>query len=225
MSAEQSSPERRALVHAALGDPSRLRIVDALALGDASASELGQLLGQPSNLVAHHVGVLERAGVVSRRRSEADRRRAYLRLEPAALDDLVPLPLRPTPRVVFVCTANSARSQLAAALWSETSTVPVTSAGVVPADAVDAGAAEAARRHHLRITQPRPQHVDDVVEPTDLVVAVCDNAHERLDPATSRIHWSVPDPVRVGTEEAFDDAVRELSDRITRLAPRLTPAS
>jgi hypothetical protein len=51
-----------------------------------------------------------------------------------------------------------------------------------------------------------------------LVVAVCDNAHEELDPA-DRLHWSVPDPASAGTEEAFDSAFRDLADRVERLAP------
>ena len=71
---------RRAAVHAALGDPGRLAIVDALLLGEASPTELQQLLDMPSNLLAHHVRALEKVGVLARHRSEADRRRTYLAL-------------------------------------------------------------------------------------------------------------------------------------------------
>src|SRR5205823_13371334 len=117
MSTERNDVLRRAVVHAALGDPGRLAIVDALVLGEASPSELQRLLDMPSNLLAHHVRVLERAGVVSRHRSEGDRRRSYLRLTPGSLDALRPSPPRDTVRevvrVVFVCTENSARSHLA----------------------------------------------------------------------------------------------------------------
>ena len=60
--AEANELSRRAAVHAALGDPGRLAIVDALVLGEASPSELQKLLDMPSNLMAHHVRVLERAG-------------------------------------------------------------------------------------------------------------------------------------------------------------------
>src|SRR5918999_6005354 len=83
---------RRAAVHAALGDPGRLAIVDALLLGEASPSELQRLLAMPSNLLAHHVRVLEQAGVVTRHRSEGDRRRSYLRLTPGSLEALRPVP-------------------------------------------------------------------------------------------------------------------------------------
>ena len=103
----------RARIHAALGDPARLAIVDALTLGDASPSEIGHELGMPTNLVAHHVKVLQDAGLIVRTRSEGDRRRTYLRLRPDALDHLTPAGLGQVPRVVVVCTQNSARSQLA----------------------------------------------------------------------------------------------------------------
>jgi len=212
--------ERRAAVHAALSDPARLRIVDHLALGDASATELGVLLDMGSNLLAHHLGVLGRAGLVARHRSEADRRRSYLRLVPERLEDLLPRGVTRVPRVVFVCTANSARSQLAAALWARASEVPATSAGTHPAAAVAAGATRTARKHGLRLTE-HPRLLADVLQPNDFVVAVCDHAHEELGTGAVGLHWSVPDPVRVGTAAAFDAAHDELADRVTRLAPRL----
>lgn len=62
-----------------------------------------------------------------------------------------------------------------------------------------------------------------VLRPDDLVVAVCDNAHEHLAdhtnaPATvvdgARLHWSVPDPTPVGPGDAFDRAFRDLAERV-----------
>ena len=133
MNAEWSSELReRARVHAALGEPARLAIVDRLVLGDASPTELAQDLGLPSNLLAHHLKLLEQAGILERSRSEGDRRRTYLRLRANALAGLKPAGARSAPRVVFVCTHNSARSQLAAALWAGQSPVPATSAGTHP---------------------------------------------------------------------------------------------
>ena len=115
MSLERNSDlARRAAVHAALADPARLAITDTLLAGDASPSELAAMLAMPSNLLAHHLHVLEQAGVITRRRSEGDRRRTYLRLIPGALDPLTAPPARTAGRVLFVCTANSARSHLAA---------------------------------------------------------------------------------------------------------------
>src|ERR1700758_1777836 len=112
---------QRAAVHAALADPARLRIADALCDGDASPKQLGTMLAMPSNLLAHHLRVLEQAGIITRRRSEGDRRRTYLRLLPGALDQRGGPGGRPARRVLFVCTANSARSHLAAALWHQAS--------------------------------------------------------------------------------------------------------
>ena len=46
---------------------------------------------------------------------------------------------------------------------------------------------------------------------------MCDSAHEELDPHLPRLHWSIPDPVRVGTDAAFDAAYDEISRRIDAL--------
>jgi protein-tyrosine-phosphatase/DNA-binding transcriptional ArsR family regulator len=211
--------ERRAALHAALADPARLAITDTLCAGDASPSELGERLGMRSNLIAHHLRVLAEAGIIARARSEADHRRVYIRLLPEALTALVPASLLRAPRVVFVCTRNSARSQLAAALWQHRSPVPVTSAGTRPGERVHEGALAAARRHGLDLETDRTAHVADVLREDDLVVAVCDSAHEELPRTRERLHWSVPDPVRTGTEEAFEYAFAQISDRIDRLAP------
>lgn len=221
----EASPDlvRRAARHAALGDPARLAIVDALRVGDASPSELARLLDLPSNLLAHHLNTLATSGLVSRRRSEGDGRRTYLRLRGEALADLAPAPAHSAERIVFVCTANSARSHLAAALWRRASEVPATSAGTHPADAIAPGARATAARHDLDLPPVAPQHVDDVRVDTDLLITVCDRAHEELGEAAD-LHWSVPDPVPLGTRRAFDAAHDELSTRIHDAARLLTPA-
>ena len=217
-------------MHAALADPTRLAIVDILSVGDASASRLSAQLGVPSNLLAHHLGILQSADVVMRRQSEGDRRRTYWRLVHTTLATLAmlaaPVPTgrsRPA-RVVFVCTANSARSHLAAALWPTVSGIPATSAGTRPAARISPGARASARRHGTDLPDARPQHLDDVAGHGDLVVTVCDRAHEELGDR-SRVHWSVPDPVPEGTRTAFDRAYDELAARVDHLAPRLEPAS
>lgn len=221
MNAEQSSElERRAAVHAALADPARLLITDTLADGDASPSELARMLAMPSNLLAHHLRVLEEAGLVTRHRSEGDRRRSYLRLVPGALDALADPPQRAARRVLFVCTANSARSHLAAALWRQASPVPAASAGTHPAGSIDPGAVDAALRHQLPLPRRRPRHISGVQEDGDLVITVCDLAHEELG-RLAALHWSVPDPVPAGDPAGFDAALDELGRRVRQLAPRL----
>lgn len=181
--------------------------------------------------------LLEREGLVARHRSQADRRRSYLRLVPGALDGLLPglraltSPHADPPgvtQVVFVCTANSARSQLAAALWAQHSSLPVTSAGTHPAPAIARGAAAVARRHELPLTQTTPKLLPDLTE-EDFLVTVCDSAHEYLTHVGAlatpghRLHWSVPDPVSVGSRRAFEDAYADLEGRVVTLARHLTP--
>jgi ArsR family transcriptional regulator, arsenate/arsenite/antimonite-responsive transcriptional repressor / arsenate reductase (thioredoxin) len=211
---------RRAAVHAALADPARLQITDTLLAGDASPSELAAMLAMPSNLLAHHVRVLEQAGIIARRRSDGDRRRSYLRLIPGTLDSIAAPPARPVPRVLFVCTANSARSHLAAALWRRASPVPAASAGTHPGTRIEPGALATARRHRLPMRRLRPCHISDVRQDGDLVVTVCDLAREELG-RQAAVHWSVADPVPAGDPASFDAALAELSHRVERLAPRL----
>jgi ArsR family transcriptional regulator, arsenate/arsenite/antimonite-responsive transcriptional repressor / arsenate reductase (thioredoxin) len=223
MTTEGKSASERAALYAALGDEGRLAIVDALLLGEASPTELQRLLDMPSNLMAHHVRVLERVGLVSRHRSEADRRRTYLALVPGVLDTLRPVAVCDAVRVVFVCTQNSARSQLAAALWNGASPVPATSAGTHPAAAIHPGAVAVARRRGLALVPQPPRHVDEILDAGDVVVTVCDAAHEELaaGPDERHLHWSVADPARTGEDSDFDRAFDALTDRIGRAAPAL----
>jgi len=213
----------RAAVHAALADPARLHIIDTLVAGDASPSDLAAMLAMPSNLLAHHLRVLEQVGLITRRRSDGDRRRAYLQLVPGALESLTRPAARTAGRVLFVCTANSARSHLAAALWRRASDVPAASAGTQPAARVDPGAIAAARRHRLPMRRVRPCHLSDVRQDGDLIITVCDLAREELG-RQAAVHWSVPDPVPAGDPASFDTALAELARRVERLAPRLASA-
>ncbi len=208
----------------ALADPVRLGVADALLAGDLSPGVLAATLEVPGNLLAHHLNVLEDAGIVRRVRSEADRRRSYVQLVPGSLRGLLPgMDAQQVPRVVFVCTHNSARSQLAAAVWRTRSTVPVASGGTRPAARINPGAAAVARRHGLRLGRVRPVLAEGVMSPGDLVVSVCDSAHEELEESgREHLHWSVPDPVRVGTSEAFESAYETVADRVVRLAETVT---
>ena len=208
-------------MHAALGDVHRLQIVDLLATTDASSSEIGAATGLPSNLLAHHLNTLEDAGLVTRRRSEGDGRRSYLSLNrheawlvpDAPQADAIPA----ARRVVFVCTANTARSHLAAALWRQASPVKATSAGTHPGDRIHPGALAAARRHHIDLPETAPRLLADILDEGDLVITVCDRAHEELGDA-AWAHWSIPDPVPAGSKSAFDAAHDALAVRIGTVA-------
>ena len=57
-----------------------------------------------------------------------------------------------------------------------------------------------------------------MLSPGDLVVAVCDTAYEELSPASRQVHWSVPDPGPVDTDEIFEEVVAQLAERVDRLA-------
>ena len=207
----------RAQRHAALGDPIRLAIVDELAASDRAPIELQRLAGVTSNLLAHHLDVLEQVGLVTRSRSSGDGRRRYVHLYRDALDGLTLASRRRAGRALFVCTHNSARSQLAAALWTQLTDQPADSGGTHPAKRVHPGAAAAARRTGLDLTNAYPKRLEDVDGVPELVVTVCDRAHEELGPDPTRLHWSVPDPVARPSRAAFDATVGELRSRINTL--------
>ena len=217
------SLDDRARIHAALGDPGRLAIVDQLSLGDRSPGEIAAAMNMPTNLVAHHLRVLQDAGLIVRTPSEGDRRRTYIGLVPEALARLTMSSLRPPQRVVFVCTHNSARSQLAAALWAVRCRIPTASAGTRPARRIHPRTARVARRHGLTLLASTTAAVGDVLSWDDLVVAVCDNAHEQLPREPTRLHWSVPDPAHVDRDSAFEAAYQNLSARIDRLVAVFAP--
>ena len=212
----------RAAVHAALGEPTRLRVVDALALGDHTPGELSAELEIAPNLLAHHLTVLNGAGLIRRTPSRGDGRRVYLRLEPHALD-LAVIPKLTASSLVFVCTHNSARSQIAAALWNARSEIPAASAGTDPAPRVHPGAVAVAARHGIRLAG-RPLGYEALEQRPDLVVSVCDRAREGSWPfdGIRHLHWSVADPTETGTDAAFDEAFDEIVARIDAVVPSIT---
>lgn len=214
------SREVRSARHAALGDPLRLAIVDELALSDRAPVELRRLLGIESNLLAHHLDVLAGVGLVERSRSSGDGRRRYLHLVTAALEGLTaPRHLKVGP-ALFVCTRNSARSQLAAALWRNLTQATATSAGTHPAEVVHQGAVAAASRAGLSLEGAVPRELGSLKRLPALVVTVCDQAHEELGAPAGWLHWSVPDPVPRATKAAFDATVSVLRDRISLLVAK-----
>lgn len=135
-------------------------------------------------------------------------------------------PARPI-RVLFLCTHNSARSQMAEALLRELggSRVAVESAGTEVTRVHPLAVREMAERG-IDLSSQRSKHMDEFQgERFDYVVTVCDNAREScpLFPgAPERIHWSIPDPSAVEGDEparqaAFKRAANELTTRIRYL--------
>jgi len=203
--------QHRAEVFAALGDPTRLAIAEELSRSDRTPGELIELIDVSSALLAHHLDVLEAAGITERIASHADGRKRFVRLLPR---HRAMLAVATAPReVMFVCTHNSARSQLAAALWSRLTGRKASSAGTQPAERVHPSAIEVAQRHGLDLRDARPRRLGTINSSTT-VITVCDQAHDELPASLTRLHWSVADPAEAGTMRAFNDAFATLQERI-----------
>ncbi len=133
------------------------------------------------NLLAHHLNVLEGAGLIERRRSEGDARRRYvvLRHEVMATVGIV----RPDwhGRLAFVCTHNSARSQYAAA-FARSLGFEASSAGLAPAERVHPMAVDVAAERGIDLSAERPRGYEELEERLDLVISVCDRAGEDAPP-------------------------------------------
>lgn len=216
--------QERAAIHAALGDEHRLHIAEALATTDLTVGEIRAFTGMPSNLLAHHLDVLEEAGVIERRTSEGDRRRRYVVLLPLAaafIETAIPV-AGGTP--LFVCTANSARSQFAAALWNQRTGSASLSAGTEPSETVNASAVRIASDFGLDLTGAVPHGYRDVAVAPAIVISVCDRAGESPIPFEApHLHWSVPDPVAIGSDDSFRSAFRDIEHRIDRLLEIAVP--
>lgn len=209
---------RRVLVHRALADEHRLAIIDLLWWGDRAPAELQDATGLRSNLLAFHLNTLEDAGLISRHTSQGDGRRRYVTLQPAAIPHVAVMTPLVVDCVLFVCTHNAARSQLAGALWRQRSGRDAVSAGTQPADRVHPTAVAVAADHGLDLSAARPTHVSEVDVRPDLVVSVCDRAYETgLTVDAPHRHWSIPDPVG-GDRATFETAFHLIADRIDRLA-------
>ncbi len=213
--------ERRAALYKALGDKQRLAVVDALRSSDRAPSEIGDMLKIERNLLAHHLSVLEKVGLVQRLPSSGDGRRKYLRLNTAVLDGLAGYTSSSHPMsVVFVCTHNSARSQMAAAIWNKAPGAYAESAGTDPALKVHPMAIETSTRHGLDLTGCIPRPLSSVEWEPDLVITVCDEAREQLGRIQeANLHWSIPDPAKRGGIEAFEEAFERIEERISALLP------
>jgi protein-tyrosine-phosphatase/DNA-binding transcriptional ArsR family regulator len=210
---------QRAAIHRALGDEVRLQIIDELAFSDRTPQDLARLAGSETNLLAHHLGVLEEAGLIRRRVSSGDRRRRYISLESELVRGLLPELRLAASSVVFVCTHNTARSQVAEALFRSRSGVRVQSAGPNPRPSVHPKAIQVGAELGADLSGHRPKGYSEVAGSPDLVVSVCDLALEATIPFhVQRLHWSIPDPVETGRVEDFRSAFTEIDRRVGLLA-------
>lgn len=195
-------------------------MVELLSWGDLTVQELAAASDMPGNLLAHHLNVLEEAGVIERRVSEGDHRRKYVTIRRDILGGMVPpSPAAPVGPILFVCSHNSARSQYAAARWRAQTSRPAGSAGKEPARRVHSIAVRVAAEGGLDLSGAVPRGYESVEVAPDLVVSVCDRAREAKPPFEAvMVHWSIPDPVAMGSVAAFRSAFSEIDDRIRWLA-------
>jgi ArsR family transcriptional regulator, arsenate/arsenite/antimonite-responsive transcriptional repressor / arsenate reductase (thioredoxin) len=194
-----------------LADPARWRLLTVLRNGDQQVGELVSALGLPQNLVSYHLGLLREAGLVRLHRSEADARTVYYGADLAALSAAYAaigaalalngvagaLPVEQL--VVFLCTGNSARSQMAEGWLRQLSggRIPVRSAGTHPR-ALHPLAVQAMAEAGVDIGY---QHAKDLSalhgQQPGVLITVCDRAREECAPqiqAAVQLHWSIPDP-------------------------------
>ncbi len=124
--------------------------------------------------------------------------------------------------MLFICTHNSARSQLAAALWERRVGSRASSAGTEPAEAVHPAAIAAGERFGLDLSAAMPQPLSARDLRVCCTVTVCDRAHESLQREVAvagvGLHWSIPDPVDDPRDDAFDRTVELIEWRIERVA-------
>jgi protein-tyrosine-phosphatase len=209
--------------------------------------ELVQRLDERQSLVSYHLRQLRDGGLVRARRSSADGRDSYyavdldrlgesLRVAGGALHPglqfVAPPPRppgsgrrgRPRPRVLFLCTGNSARSQMAEAMLEHLSggAIGAESAGSMPKP-LHPDAVRTMANRGIDIGGNRTKHLDEfVAQRFDMVITLCDRVREvcpEFPNAGERVHWSVPDPAAAGddaraTSRAFEAVASELETRI-----------
>ena len=224
------------------GHPLRWRLLSELARSDRRVGELCELADRRQSLVSYHLRQLRDGGLVSMRRSAADGRDTYYVLDLARCGELLSSAggslhpgLAPTPRaqperrfalanVLFLCTGNSARSQMAEALAAQLSNgaVRAASAGSHPKP-LHPNAVRVMRERGIDLAGRRSKHlVEFAGERFDYVISLCDRVREvcpEFPGAPELIHWSIPDPAREpGSDEetlpAFERTATELSARI-----------
>lgn len=211
----------------------RWAILKRLTAGDYLVHELVGQIGQPMNLISYHLKKLREAGIVTARRSEADARDQYYSLDLDALHaqlDAVSAALHPaltTPtesrpvqgvRVLFVCTHNSARSQMAEALLRHLSggLIDAHSAGSHPTR-LHPDAIATMHAYGLDIRGQASKHVSDYDgQHFDYVITVCDNAREACPTFAGgqQYHWGLPDPAAITDPEARAEQFRMTADRL-----------
>jgi protein-tyrosine-phosphatase/DNA-binding transcriptional ArsR family regulator len=225
--------------------PLRWRLLQELVHSDRAVWELMTLIDQPQSLVSYHLRLLRDGGLVSARRSSADRRDSYYTIDLEACQQSLQtagaalhpaLRLTPPPsarpssrragrqRVLFLCTGNSARSQIAEALLDHMSAgaINTASAGSHPMP-LHPNAVRVLHTRGIDIRANRTKHVDEFVsQRIDTVITLCDRVREvcpEFPASPELVHWSIPDPALGGPNNrvsypAFERTATDLETRI-----------
>ena len=221
-------------------NPVRWRLLAELVQSDRAVRELTALVDEPQNLVSYHLRQLRDGGLVSVRRSAADGRDSYYAIDLARCREQLQatggalhpgLWLAPVPpvaaghaggrrRVLFLCTGNSARSQIAEALLADATgnEIEAVSAGSHPKP-LHPNAVRVMQKRGIDISANRTKHLDEfVAQRFDLVVTLCDRVREvcpEFPRQPPRAHWSIPDPAGDPAGlPAFERVADEIGARI-----------
>jgi len=225
------------------GETLRWGLLRELARSDLRVGELVAAVGQPQNLVSYHLRKLRSGGLVTSRRSSADGRDTYYSLDLARCATLLTetgaalhagLRLGPAPdtvdtasgRVLFLCTGNSARSQMAEALLAHRAPrVEVFSAGSRPKP-LHPNAVAVMRDLGIDLSGHRSKPLDEFTgQRFDHVISLCDRVREvcpEFPGQPQLVHWSMPDPSAAGdtpaaSYPAFQRTAEQLAIRIDYL--------
>jgi protein-tyrosine-phosphatase/DNA-binding transcriptional ArsR family regulator len=227
--------------------PVRWRLLRELVHSDRAVRELIELLDEPQSLVSYHLRQLRAGEMVSSRRSSADGRDSYYSVDLTRCAELLQgaggalhpgLWLTPAspgtpgsmrhsrrrPRVLFLCTGNSARSQIAEALLERLSagTVEGASAGSHPKP-LHPNAVRVMSKQGIDISGRRTKHLSEFLSQRfDVVITLCDRVREtcpEFPVHPDLVHWSIPDPALEGPTDranypAFQRTASELETRI-----------
>lgn len=229
-----------------LDNDTRWHLLTLLMRSDYRVQELADLTQTEMNKVSYHLGLLREHGFVHERRSSADGRDVYYSVDLTALQQAYqsaglllhpvlvnttpadqagprPLKLNGRPRILVLCTHNSARSQMAEGLFRHLGKgqLEVFSAGTEPSR-VNPDAIVAMNQRGIDISAHTSDHVEHYLDQRfDYVITVCDSARETcpvFPHETETIHWSFADPSAVQDPkeraEAFERTARQLTTRI-----------
>jgi protein-tyrosine-phosphatase/DNA-binding transcriptional ArsR family regulator len=228
------------------GEPNRLTIISLLSAGPMLVGDICNASGLPLTLVSQHLRVLRESGMVQAIRDNKDARAVWYSLNPERLREIktalsmvfdmtkiVDGRLNQTKqnsnltidkfRVLFLCSGNSARSQMAEALLNQKGEgiFEARSAGTHPRQPHPI-TIKALEEIGIIPGSLRSKHYSEFQnEPFRYIITVCDRANEEcpeFSGAYERIHWSIPDPVQEIPEmEAYGAFVRAREELAARI--------